>query len=352
MGPDEVLGYNLSGVLFGEGESRIMGPDQHIYFHAPCFDGIASAVLTWDFLERHWGWVRPTFRGVNYDLRDNWLASSLAQPCAVVDFLYHPQADFWADHHLTTFLTDAVREDFKRRQGSAIVYDDQAGSCAILLWEHLARAFDHRNDSYADLVKWADKIDAARYESVSEAIFPAAPASRISLGLVFGDRDGYCAGLVEALRKQRLEEVAELAEVKRRFNQARSLIEAGLDRFKGAARLEKDGIVVFDVDAKDTIVSRYAPYYFYPEARYSVGILRWERGAKVTAMRNPWKEFEGVPLGKLCEELGGGGHRRVGSIFLSGERASGAPDLLNHLLSEIRREEPEKGKKPVDGRAP
>ncbi|MBI2999561.1 MAG: hypothetical protein HYY46_14095 [Deltaproteobacteria bacterium] len=329
-----------------------MGPNGHIYFHAPCFDGLVSAVLTWDFLEKKQDWSVPTLQAVNYDLRDNWLASNLARPCAVVDFLYHPDADFWADHHLTTFLTDAVREDFKRRQGPAIVYDDQAGSCAILLWEHLARAFDHRNDSYTGLVKWADKIDAARYDSVAEAIFPSAPALRISLGLVFGDRDGYCAGLVGALRKQSLEEVAELAEAKRRFNRALALIEAGLDRFKEAARLEKDGIVVFDVEAKDTIVSRYAPYYFYPEARYSAGILRWERGAKVTAMRNPWKEFEGVPLGKLCEELGGGGHRRVGSIFLSGERASGARDVLNRLLSEIRREEPEKGKKPVHGRAP
>ena len=319
-----------------------MGPNGHIYFHAPCFDGLVSAGLTWDFLEQTQDWSVPLLPAVNYDLRDNWLASNLARPCAVVDFLYHPQADFWADHHLTTFLTDAVREDFKRRQGPAIVYDDQAGSCAILLWRHLAKTFDHRNDSYADLVKWADKIDAARYESVSEAIFPAAPASRISLGLGFGDRDGYCAGLVEALRKQRLEEVAELAEVKRRFNQARSLIEAGLDRFKAGARLEKDGIVVFDVDGKDTIISRYAPFYFFPEARYSAGIVRWEGVAKITVMRNPWREFEGVPLGSICEQVGGGGHRRVGSVVLRGERVVEAVGILNFVLSEIGRLEREK----------
>lgn len=329
-----------------------MEPDGHIYFHAPCFDGIASAVLTWDFLERHRSWVRPALHAVNYDLRENWLGTDLARPCAVVDFLYHPQADFWADHHLTSFLTDAAREDFERRRGPAIVYDDKAGSCAMLLWEHLQRTFDHRNESYAELVKWADRIDAARYDSVTEAIFPSASALRISLGLVFGDQDGYCAGVVEALRKQRLEEVAELPGVKQRFNRAQSLIEAGLDRFKAGARLEKDGIAVFDVDGKDTIISRYAPYYFYPEARYSAGIVRWERGAKITAMRNPWKDFDSVPLGRICEQLGGGGHRRVGSIFLGGERASDAPDLLNRLLSEIRREEREKGRKPVDGRTP
>ena len=71
----------------------------------------------------------------------------------------------------------------------------------------------------------------------------------------------------------------------------------GLDRFKTAARIDGDSIVVFDVDTEGSFVSRYAPFYFFREARYSAGIMRWPGGAKITAMRNPWREFESLPIG-------------------------------------------------------
>jgi len=318
-----------------------MGLPAHLYFHSPCFDGIVSAVLAWDFLENKLGWTRLALHSVNYDLKGGWLSSTLEKPCAIVDFLYHPEAEFWADHHLTAFLSDDARRDFERRKGQTLIYDDRVGSCATLLWRHLAQAFGYRNSRYAELVTWAEKTDAARYESVAEAIFPSAPALKISLGLVFGNRQGHCETLVRALREQTLDQVAGLLEVQTRFARAQNLIKDGLSRFEESARLEEDGILVFDVDSSNTVISRYAPFYFYPAARYSAGIVRWKGGAKITAMRNPWREFESVPLGKICEQLGGGGHRRVGSVVLQGERAAEAPALLKRILSEIRREERE-----------
>ena len=108
----------------------------------------------------------------------------------------------------------------------------------------------------------------------------------------------------------------------------------GLDRFATHVSL-KDGIAVFDVDCQDVMVSRYAPYHFYPEARYSIGILRYKDGAKITAMRNPWKDFPSVPLGKLFEEHGGGGHRRVGSVLLRGEQLEHSQTVLDELLRQI-----------------
>lgn len=312
-----------------------------IYFHSPCFDGIVSAVLAWDFLEARQGWTAPTLHPVNYHLRERWLSSTLERPCAIVDFLYHHQAEFWADHHLTTFLDEDARMDFGRRKSQTLIYDQEAQSCAGLLWRHLEEAFDHRNDRYSEIVKWADKIDSARYESVSEAIFSSTPALRINVGMALGDSDQYCKGLVRVLRDNTLDQAAKLPEVKSRYERVQVLIEAGLNRLKKAARLEHGEIVVFDVDSKGVIISRYSPYYFFPNARYSAGIVRWEGGAKITVMRNPWREFESVFLGRICEKFGGGGHQRVGSVSLRGEEASQASVLLNHILLEIRREEKE-----------
>jgi hypothetical protein len=312
-----------------------------LYFHSPCFDGVASAVLAWDFLQERNGWTTPVFRPVGYDVRQTWLGQLLAQPIAVVDFLFHPDAAFWADHHVTTFLTTAAREHFEQasQRDRLFIYEPQADSCAGLLWRRLANDFGHQNPRYAELVQWAEKIDAARYVSVEEAIASRAPAQRLSLGFALGQTENYAETLVRELRDKPLEAVAELPEPLSRFKRARDLMELGFDHFKRNAHVENDGIVVFDVDQQGAIVNRYAPFRFFPNARYSAGVIRWPGGARITAMRNPWREFRSVPLGHLAETLGGGGHERVGSVLVSGDRVAEAQSILARFLSGIRKAE-------------
>ena len=177
---------------------------------------------------------------------------------------------------------------------------------------------------------------AARYGSVEEAIFGFAPALRLALGLALGDGAGHCVRLVRALREHTLDEVGELADVRQRFEEGRALLDAGLERFTRGAVLDEDDIVTFDVDGDGVIVSRYAPYYFHPAARYSIGIVRSRGGAKITAMRNPWREFASVPLGRILEAVGGG-HRRVGAVALPPERVAEARAVLVRVLAEVRR---------------
>jgi hypothetical protein len=310
-----------------------------IYFHSPCFDGIVSAVLAWDFLEKTEGWVGPLLRSVNYERRGSWLREPLEQPAAVVDFLYHPGAQFWADHHLTSFVEADARAHYNARRDRCLIYDEGADSCAGLLWRRLHTDFGHRNPRYAELVTWADKIDAARYESVEEATSSDAPALRLALGLAVGNAAHYSESVVDALHNLSLSEVADLPDMRQRYSDARARFDAGLDRFKRSARLEDDGIVVFDIDGAGTLVSRYAPYRVYPEARYSVGIVRGENGAKLTAMRNPWREFPSVPLGRIAERLGGGGHQRIGAVMFQGQQAARSGAALDEFLRELRKAE-------------
>lgn len=308
-----------------------------IYFHSPCFDGIVSAVLVWDFLEKRDGWVSLVLRAVNYDKRDSWLRNPLEEPNAVVDFLYHPGAQFWADHHPTTFLTDAARRDFfGKRENQRLIYDPGAGSCAALLWDRLYKLFGHRSDRYRELVEWADKIDSARYSSVEEAMSATVPALRIAKGLGVRRTQGYSESVVGALREKSLAEVAELPEVRARSAEAERLTVLGWDRLKQAVRLEEGGIAVFDVDARDVFISRYGAFGLFPEARYAAGIVRLGDSAKITVMRNPWRDFPCPPLGEIAEKLGGGGHRRIGSISLRGDRIALARSVLNKFLKEMR----------------
>lgn len=310
-----------------------------LYLHFPCFDGLISGVLASDLLEQQ-GWSFKRFCPVNYDLRAKWPSSRLDTRSAVVDFLYHPDARFWADHHSTTFLSEKLRLDYGRRSEPSLLYDSKASSCALLLWRNFSVSFGSDRERYREMVEWADKIDSARYADVHEAVFGDTPALSIHRSLVIRSDANYCEFLIRLLRKDTLSDVAKLPEVRSRTSESYALAEAGLARFRTSAHLENGEIVFFSVNAAPgAVVSRYAPFYFFPQARYSIGVVRDDESAKITAMRNPWIEFESVPLGPMFEHYGGGGHRRVASTVLMGERMGEAERTAREILSEIQKQD-------------
>lgn len=309
-----------------------------LYLHYPCFDGVVSAVLARNFLE-HEGWQFRKFVPISYEHQTHWPLTKLKGPCAVVDFMYHPGVQFWADHHSTTFLNDALRVEFQRRKrvrGAWQFLDTRAASCAGLLWRKLPFPASQRARLH-EMVRWADKIDSARYAGVEEAIWGDVPGMQIAFSLLRGQEKSYCVFLLNALRSGSLAEVAQMPRVRSRYSQARAAIEKGLGRFKEHARLE-DEIVTFDIVASThDIISRYAPYYFFPRARYSIGVVRETGGtAKITAMRNPWRNFESVHLGEIFKGFGGGGHQRVGAVILKDQRPSEVAAVLRELVGEVR----------------
>ena len=306
----------------------------HLYFHSPCFDGIASAVLARDFLRVRHHVATRDLHAIDYASKPGWLARRLPTASAVVDFLFHPGATFWADHHGTTFLREEDRSLVATARNPDWIYQDQAASCALLLWNQLEARHGHRNESYRTLVEWADRIDGARYDSVEEAVLPESPALRINLSLTLGRSGRYCERLVDLLQTRSLEQVARHPDVRRRADRVLAGTERGMREFRRAARLE-NGVVVFDVRERQSPINRYLPYVVFPKADYSAGIVRRGDSVKITAMRNPWKEFEGVRIGSLFESVGGGGHPRVGSVLLEGRKAAKAQGVLKSILLQL-----------------
>jgi len=62
-------------------------------------------------------------------------------------------------------------------------------------------------------------------------------------------------------------------------------------------------------------------------------------GIRITAMRNPWKEFKERAIGKNLREDRGGGHQRVATVVLKSAKSDEAPDVLEAVVSSIRRHE-------------
>jgi len=95
--------------------------------------------------------------------------------------------------------------------------------------------------------------------------------------------------------------------------------------------------VIFDArKSKNQMISRYAPYYIEPNARYSIGIIRSPEGIGITAMRNPWRKFRSISLGRAFEKFGGGGHQRVGAVRLPVGQGRKVKDVVESLLSKMR----------------
>jgi hypothetical protein len=312
-----------------------------LYFHYPCFDGLVSAVLAWEFLETHENWHVSEFVPANYKLRSRWLKDKLKKPCVIVDFLYHPRADFWADHHQTSMLTEKVEADFQKRRGKTpLFFDDRAPSCATLLFRHLKRFLVHK-PHFREMVYWAEKIDSAAYASVEEAILGDSPALRVSRSLLLEEEangPGYAYYLLEQMRAHDLSYVAGLHEVAQREKQARRTLQRGLKKAKATTRIEPGDIVIMDVrKSNNQMISRYAPYHVAPHARYSIGIVRSPDSIGITAMRNPWRDFKSVALGRVFEKFGGGGHQRVGAVRLSPDQGKVVENVVESLLSKMQR---------------
>jgi hypothetical protein len=313
-----------------------------LYFHYPCFDGIVSAALAWEFLEAQKGWHVGELCPVNYTVRNTWLSGEFRHPCAIVDFLYHPSADFWADHHSTSMLTGEAKADYERRRTTAcLLFDDRAGSCASLLFRHLDKALAGK-PHFQEMVAWAEKIDSARYASVEEAILGEAAALQINRSILFEPGADYARFLCKELRAHPLDFVAALDAVKIRQDGVERRIRAGLKQVEKRIRMEPGAVATFEAEqSKDEMINRYSAYYFAPDARYSVGIIHSEEGTAITAMRNPWREFPSVALGQIFAEFGGGGHQRVGSVFIAKNQPQRIDYVVKSLLSRLSAGAPE-----------
>lgn len=313
--------------------------DGTLFVHYPCFDGLVSAALAWDFLQTQWRWSIERLEFVNYDRSATWLQTPLPPLAAVVDFLYHPDARFWADHHGTTFLTDAARRDFERRStDDFILYDRSSASCAMLLWKRVASVASDRS-RYGEMALWADRIDAARYDSVDDAVFGrSSPAMGINLSLSGNADRSYGEMLLRAMRTDDLTRIAGRDDVRARVQDARERITQGLALVRDRIRLDSSDIAVLDIEPPDGVtVNRYSPYVYFPNARYSVALTRTGSDARLTAMRNPWRNFDSVDLGAIFRDYGGGGHQRVGSVVIRPGDTRDPSDVLHHIVDEIHR---------------
>lgn len=293
-----------------------------IYFHDD-FDGRASAAVMLSFL-RSRGDDIEHYVPVNFDLKPQWSKKSFFKkhklfkgkrnPAIVVDFLYHPKAAWWFDHHATTFQDPNWKEKF--RPSKFYNCNPKYFSCCHQVLDALVRDFGFRAPKHLkNLALWLDITDAARYKSIKQAVEIREPALQISAFInKFGDRDAPLVWLIDLLSRKPFSRILSDPRVARKMQLIKKERKEVLVFYRKNVQLY-GRIVVIDVSDVRKKEIRHAPYYLYPKVIYSLSFKEDIDGLyHISLGVNPARRSQNkVNIGEfLRKNYGGGGHKNVG----------------------------------------
>ncbi|MCC7011551.1 MAG: hypothetical protein IT454_03225 [Planctomycetes bacterium] len=281
-----------------------------IHYHRD-FDGMVSAAVLATILREKRG-EAPAWTSVNYDQRSDWQAFSANERFAIVDFHFHPRAEYWFDHHPTTFLTPELRAAYQPSERWR--WDETSPSCPPLILAHAREHWDFREpERFKHMAEWSNVIDAARFKSVDQAVFGDEPALRISRALTVAPSPEWLDELVGAMSTSDLDSVARRGDVDKCFQRAARNRDRALQQFPPTVEWKRDKVLVYDASSNAIRRERFAAFYHYPEIHYSVGVIPTRAGFHVSAGENPWNPPPvQTHIGTIMERYGGGGHKAVG----------------------------------------
>ncbi len=304
-----------------------------IHYHRD-FDGMVSAaVLARLLMERNEGEI--VWQSVNYDQRTDWKRFEEGRRFAVVDFHFHPRAEFWFDHHPTTFLTPELRAAYEPSERWN--WDPESPSCPPILLRHAREHWSLEvEERFHEMARWSDVIDAARYTSVEQAIFGEEPALRIARSLTAAPNPSWVDELVGAMLRTDLDGVASLPDVEKAHQRASRNRDRALEQFPPTVQWKRDGVLLYDASSSQIRRERFAAFYHHPDIQYLVGVIPTRSGFHVTCGENPWnKPPQLVHVGEIMERYGGGGHRAVGGA--NPENLEAARRVAREIAEEIGR---------------
>lgn len=309
-----------------------------VFYHDRCFDGACSASLFTRFHRECIGTASTfDYHGLAHQaglsFKESWLDPEGEN--AIVDFKYAPtpKLTWWFDHHQSAFPTPADEAIFRSgqtgrsgqagedgRPGTGALrhfFDPNYISCTGWI-AHIAHTrFGMDVAPLAELIRWANIVDGAKYESAEAAVEMAAPAMRLTAVIESAPTSETVQRFIPLLTVLPLAEILAQPWVQ-------DLVGPLLERHWKAVETMREraqvagGVVAFDLtDQLTEGGNKFIPYYLHPESTYHVGLSKGSFRTKISVGTNPWtgKPPEALAnIAAICERWGGGGHARVGAI--------------------------------------
>lgn len=316
-----------------------MGKRLKIFFHDNCFDGAASAAVFADFyrqtVDRD---AVVALQGVQHQQGDPFAGHAIdGDDNACLDFRYNPRVSWWFDHHVSAFQPSSLRADFEADHSGTKFYDPTARSNTKFQTDTLVERFGYEPPpGFGEVVRWADIIDSARFESPAVAVGLAEPAMLLMTWLEANTDPDLTSRFIQLLGRRTLAELAREPWITR-------VLEPLLEGHRRNIELIREravydgGVVYFDL-GEDGVSSfnKFISYYLYPDASYTIGLTNAAERVKVSVGSNPWApERRRHDIASICERYGGGGHPVVGAVTLPAGELAQARRISQIIRAEL-----------------
>ena len=318
-----------------------------VLFHDNCFDGAASASLFARFYAKTFDAAAQfEFAGKAHGTGNVYGDGSFdGDVNAVVDFRYSsdPRLEWWFDHHVSAFPTPADEAHFRAHPSPHKFFDPKARSCTKFLAEQCAAKFKWDWSAHGELVRWADIIDGAQFESPKAAVELAEPALQLMTWVENNHDPALKRRFIEELTSRPLADIAAESYVTSALEPILKAHKRGIDIVRTRAKYER-GVVSFDVadDGLDAY-NKFIPYFLFPDTHYVVGVSMTSSRAKVSVGSNPWSKAPRThDISKICERYGGGGHPVVGAVSVPRNELERARQIAREIVAELQTD-PQKG---------
>jgi oligoribonuclease NrnB/cAMP/cGMP phosphodiesterase (DHH superfamily) len=273
----------------------------------PDFDGIVCAVLLYEALDikEPVVWVEPNHvqKGlVNIQNGDIVANLPYSEGCAL-----------WFDHHYTNKI-------YKPFEGAFQI----APSAAGIIFQYYQKRFQR---DYSELVKAADKIDAANL-TLDEVLHPEKyPYVLLSLTISneIEPNEPYWNKLVELFRKFDIHQILQNAEVKQACQKVIAQNDRYMDFLREHTQLNQQ-VSITDFRSFDNPPggNRFLVYSLFPESAVNVRIRYENPGKNIVVVNVGHSIFNPqcrVNVGLMLSRFDGGGHRGAGSTRLPVDKA-------------------------------
>ena len=312
-----------------------------VLYHDHCFDGAASAAFVTRFLGcRFYPGAEFHYTGLAHRA-DQLFEDSLfdGDINVIVDFKYatDPKVTWWFDHHQSAFLSPEDAEHFRHDTTGRKFLDPSFRSCTKFISTLVKERYGFEAPDLEELITWADIVDGALYDSAESAVEMTAPAMKLTLVIEASKGPHLVQKMIRLMQRQSLAQIIADPEIAAEYNRLHQTHLRNIDLIRKAGSCDQ-GVIYFDlVDYGIEGYNKFIPYYFFPEAVYTVSISRSPARIKIAVGSSPWNAApKPANLATICERFGGGGHAKVAAISLPPEDMQSAQQAARQIVGELR----------------
>lgn len=290
-----------------------------VLYHDHCFDGAASAAFFSRFLEdKFYPGAEFLFTGMAHKASQIFEETLFdGDENAIVDFKYSPspKLTWWFDHHQSAFLSPEDAEHYRKGNRAKKLYDPAFRSCTKFICTVARDKWQYEAADLAELVKWADVIDGALYNSAEDAVALGAPAMQLTLVIEGSKGSETVQQIIRWMRHLSLEQIMQQPQIQELYKPLYERHIRSIDVIRDRST-HQDRVIFFDlIETGLDSYNKFIPYFLHPESLYTVSVSTSTFRTKVSVGSNPWAKRPLVHnLATICERYGGGGHSKVGAI--------------------------------------